>query len=199
MRIAVPPRAIRLRGGNDSAFCAGASLRRDGRKQWHDGHRSMLLFALTTSLSAFLLFSVQPLVAKQIVPWFGGSSAVWTLCLVFFQSLLTAGYAYSDWTTRRLGLRSQAALHLGLLVLSLLSLPIVVSDRWRPSGGEDPSWRILGLLGATIGLPYFLLSTTSPLVQAWFARRFPGRTVYRLFALSNLASLVALVSYPFAI
>ena len=137
--------------------------------------RLTLLFALTTSLSAFLLFSVQPLIAKQIVPWFGGTSAVWTLCLVFFQSLLTAGYAYGDWTTRRLGARSQAALHLGLLALSLISLPIVVGDRWKPAGGEEPSWRILGLLGATIGLPYFLLSTTSPLVQTWFARRFPRR------------------------
>jgi hypothetical protein len=159
----------------------------------------MLLLALTTSLSAFLLFSVQPLIAKQIVPWFGGTSAVWTLCLVFFQSLLTAGYAYSDWTTRRLGRRSQAALHFGLLALSLISLPIVAGDRWKPAGGEEPSWRILGLLGTTIGLPYFLLSTTSPLVQTWFARRFPHRAAYRLFALSNLASLAALVSYPFAI
>jgi len=162
-------------------------------------NQSMLLLALTTLLSAFLLFSVQPLIAKQIVPWFGGTSAVWTLCLVFFQSLLTAGYAYSDWTTRRLRPRSQAALHLGLLALSLISLPIVAADRWKPAGGEEPSWRILGLLGATIGLPYFLLSTTSPLVQTWFARRFPHRTAYRLFALSNLASLVALVSYPFAV
>ena len=75
----------------------------------------MLLFAITTSLSAFLLFSVQPLIAKQIVPWFGGTSAVWTLCLVFFQSLLTGGYAYSDVTTRRLTPRRQAAVHLGLL------------------------------------------------------------------------------------
>ena len=161
--------------------------------------RLKLLFAVTTSLSAFLLFSVQPLIAKQIVPWFGGSSAVWTLCLVFFQSLLTAGYGYSDWTTRRLGARGQAALHLGLLAVSLISLPIVAGDRWKPAGGEEPSWRILGLLGATIGLPYFLLSTTSPLVQTWFARRFPNRTAYRLFALSNFASLLALVSYPFAV
>jgi SAM-dependent methyltransferase len=162
-------------------------------------NRSMFLLALTTSLSAFLLFSVQPLIAKQIVPWFGGTSAVWTLCLVFFQSLLTAGYAYSDWTTRRLGRRSQAALHVALLALSLVSLPIVAGDRWKPAGGEEPSWRILGLLATTIGLPYFLLSTTSPLVQTWFARRFPHRAAYRLFALSNLASLAALVSYPFAV
>jgi predicted O-methyltransferase YrrM len=159
----------------------------------------MLLFALTTSLSAFLLFSVQPLIAKQIVPWFGGTSAVWTLCLVFFQSVLTAGYAYSDWTARRLGARTQAALHLGLLAISLVSLPIVAGDRWKPAGGDEPSWRILALLAATIGLPYFLLSTTSPLVQTWFARRYPGSPFYRLFALSNFASLLALMSYPFAI
>src|SRR5262249_13115442 len=134
-----------------------------------------------------------------IVPWFGGTSAVWTVCLVFFQTLLTAGYAYSDLTTRRLGTRRQATVHLVLLALSLIALPIVVGDRWKPAGRPEPSWRILAALGATIGLPYFLLSTTSPLVQTWFARRFPERTVYRLFALSNLASLVALVSYPFAV
>src|SRR5262245_18301197 len=124
----------------------------------------MLLFALTTSLSAFLLFSVQPLVAKQIVPWFGGTSAVWTLCLVFFQTLLTAAYAYSDLTAVRLTPRRQAAIHIGLLALCLISLPIVVADRWKPAGGEEPSWRILALLVATLGMPYFLLSTTSPLV-----------------------------------
>ena len=159
----------------------------------------MFLYAATIFLSAFLLFLVQPLIAKQIVPWFGGSSAVWTTCLVFFQFLLLAGYAYSDWITRRLGPRLQSIVHVVLLAASLVSLPIVAGAAWKPVGDEEPTWRILGLLAATIGLPYFLLSTTGPLVQAWFARAFPLATVYRLFALSNLASLIALVSYPFAI
>jgi hypothetical protein len=157
----------------------------------------MLLYALTIFTSAFLLFLVQPIIAKQILPWFGGSAAVWTTCLVFFQFLLLAGYAYSDWTTRKLAPRRQMAVHIALLVLSLVSLPIVADASWKPAGGEDPTWRILGLLTFTIGLPYFLLSTTGPLVQAWFARTFPAGTVYRLFALSNFGSLLALLSYPF--
>jgi len=159
----------------------------------------MLLYACTIFASAFLLFLVQPIVAKQILPWFGGSAAVWTTCLVFFQVALLAGYAYSDFTTRKLKPRAQVMLHVALLVASLAALPIIPDASWKPAGGEDPGLRILGLLLATIGLPYFLLATTGPLVQAWFARTFPQGTVYRLFALSNLASMLALISYPFAL
>ncbi|MBI4196175.1 MAG: fused MFS/spermidine synthase [Betaproteobacteria bacterium] len=159
----------------------------------------MILYALTIFTSAFLLFLVQPIVAKQILPWFGGSAAVWTTCLVFFQFLLLFGYAYSDWTTRKLNSRTQITLHIALLVASLASLPIIADASWKPDGDDDPTWRILGLLAATIGLPYFLLSTTGPLVQAWFARTFPAGTVYRLFALSNFGSLLALIAYPFAV
>ncbi len=159
----------------------------------------MILYALTIFTSAFLLFLVQPIVAKQILPWFGGSAAVWTTCLVFFQFLLLFGYAYSDWTTRKLKARTQITLHIAILALSLTLLPIIPDAAWKPEGDDDPTWRILGLLGATIGLPYFLLSTTGPLVQAWFARTFPAGTVYRLFALSNFGSLLALIVYPFAV
>lgn len=159
----------------------------------------MIIYALTIFTSAFLLFLVQPIMAKQILPWFGGSAAVWTTCLVFFQFLLLFGYAYSDWTTRKMQPRRQVSLHVVLLVLSLLSLPILADVSWKPVGDEEPTWRILGLLAATIGLPYFLLSTTGPLVQAWFARTYPASTVYRLFALSNFASLLALMSYPFVL
>jgi SAM-dependent methyltransferase len=120
---------------------------------------------------------------------------VWTTCLVFFQSVLLAGYAYADWTTR-LGARRQAMLHVALLALSLLCLPILASSGWKPQGDEEPIVRILLLLGATIGLPYFLLSTTTPLLQAWYWRRFHSVVPYRLFALSNLASLIALLGFP---
>lgn len=157
----------------------------------------MLLYAVTIFVSAFLLFLVQPIMAKQILPWFGGSAAVWTTCLVFFQSTLLAGYAYSDLTVHRLSPRIQVRAHTALLLLSLALLPIIPGADWKPLGSENPSWRILGLLAATIGLPYFLLSTTSPLIQAWFARTRPGASPYRLFALSNLASMLALVGYPF--
>jgi SAM-dependent methyltransferase len=138
---------------------------------------------------------VQPIVAKQILPWFGGSAAVWTTCLVFFQSALLAGYAYADLTTR-LGPRRQATLHLALLALSLASLPILAGAGWKPQGDEQPIVRILLLLAATIGLPYFLLSTSTPLLQAWYWRTFRSAVPYRLFALSNLASLVALLGFP---
>jgi hypothetical protein len=154
-----------------------------------------LPYAATIFLSSFLLFLVQPIIAKQILPWFGGSAAVWTTCLVFFQSVLLAGYAYADWTTR-LGARRQAMLHVALLALSLLCLPILASSGWKPQGDEQPILRILLLLGATIGLPYFLLSTTTPLLQAWYWRRFRSVVPYRLFALSNLASLLALLGFP---
>ncbi|KQU86706.1 hypothetical protein ASC78_03800 [Variovorax sp. Root318D1] len=155
-----------------------------------------LLFAGTIFSSAFLLFLVQPLIAKQILPWFGGSAAVWSICMVFFQAVLLAGYAYSDWVTRHLRVRAQAALHVGLLLASLAFLPLVVRAAWKPSGAEDPTWLILGLLFATIGLPYFLLSTTGPLVQSWVARTPWGAKVYRYFSLSNLASLLSLLCYP---
>jgi SAM-dependent methyltransferase len=157
----------------------------------------MLLYAAAIFVSAFLLFLVQPITAKQILPWFGGSASVWTTCLVFFQATLLAGYAYSDIVVHRLRPRVQVTVHIALLLVSLALLPIVPGVQWKPTGTEDPSWLILCLLAATIGLPYFLLSTTSPLVQAWLARARPGSSPYRLFALSNLASMLALVGYPF--
>jgi len=138
---------------------------------------------------------VQPIIAKQILPWFGGSAGVWTTCLVFFQSVLLAGYAYADWTTR-LGPRRQAYLHVAILAVSLACLPIIASTSWKPQGNEEPILRILLLLCVTIGLPYFLLSTTTPLLQAWYWRRFQSAVPYRLFALSNFASLLALLGFP---
>ncbi|HEX9392550.1 MAG TPA: fused MFS/spermidine synthase [Usitatibacteraceae bacterium] len=156
----------------------------------------MIIYAATIFVSAFLLFLIQPVIAKQILPWFGGSAAVWTTCLVFFQFALLAGYFYSDWMTRKLGAKRQAIVHLVLVGVALLLLPIIPDVSWKPRGDEEPSLRILLLLSVTIGLPYFLLSTTSPLVQAWFARSYPQASPYRLFALSNLASMLALLGYP---
>ena len=162
----------------------------------------MILHGITIVTSAFLLFLVQPIIAKQILPWFGGTAAVWTVCVVFFQTALLAGYAYAHALTRRRP-RTQARTHVALLVLSLASLPIVASPAWQPGPVSDPTWRIAGLLAATVGLPYFLLSSTGPLVQTWIARdpaaRMPPASVYRLFALSNLGSIVGLLIYPFAV
>lgn len=155
----------------------------------------MALYPLTVFLSAFLLFLVQPVIAKQILPWFGGSAGVWTTCLFFFQFLLLCGYAYAHWSIRFLRPRLQVALHIVLLLASLASLPILASASWKPVGDEQPALRILLLLLATVGLPYFMLTTTGPLVQAWYARI--TDSPYRLFALSNFASLLGLLCYPF--
>ena len=158
-----------------------------------------LLFAATIFLGAFLLFLVEPLIAKLILPWFGGSAAVWATCLVFFQTALLLGYLYADAAIRHLTSRRQSALHLGLLLVSLLWLPIAPQMFWRSHVQVDPAWRILGLLTFSMGLPFVLLSATSPLLQTWYARRAFGRSPYHLFALSNLASLLALLSFPFLI
>ncbi len=158
----------------------------------------MVLYAVTIFLSAFLLFQVQPLIAKLILPWFGGSAAVWTICMLFFQVLLLAGYVYSHaYVASRIPARR--AIHVAMLALAAAALPLAASAAWKPAGGEDPTWRILGLLATSVGLPYFMLSTTGPLVQAWYARSREGAAPYRLFALSNLGSMLALLSYPLAV
>jgi len=156
----------------------------------------MILHAATIALSAFLLFLVQPIIARQILPWFGGSAAVWTTCMVFFQVALLAGYFYSDTVIRRLAPRTQAIVHTVLLLASLAFLPITLSEAMKPADASQPIGRILLMLTTTIGLPYLMLATTGPLVQAWFTRQFRSAQVYRLYALSNLASMLALIGYP---
>ncbi|HEX2854852.1 MAG TPA: fused MFS/spermidine synthase [Opitutaceae bacterium] len=157
----------------------------------------MLPFAFTIFAGAFLLFAVQPLIGKFILPWFGGGPGVWATCLLFFQMLLLAGYAYAHFTTSRLTPRRQALVHLGLLVLALAVLPIIPDARWKPAGGSDPVWGILLLLTVTLGLPYFVLSSTGPLMQQWSSRTLNAGSPYRLYALSNAGSLLALLGYPF--
>ncbi len=157
-----------------------------------------MLYRLTVFLGAFLLFSLEPLVGKRIVPWFGGSAAVWTTCLVFFQTALLAGYAYARWLTHSVRPRSQPITHLLVLGASLAFLPIGPGVRWMPSGPGLPVWLIVAMLSATIGLPFIALSATSPLVQYWLAQC-EGRPPYSLFAVSNFASLAALVAYPLVI
>lgn len=159
-------------------------------------HRS-LLFALTVFVSAFLLFQVQPLLAKFILPWFGGTPAVWTMCMLVFQLLLFGGYAYAHLLSRLKSNSRQACVHAGLLTIAVLALPIVPDASWKPTGEESPGLRISLLLLTTVGMPYFLLSATGPLLQQWFGRACSGISPYRLYALSNAGSLLALVSYPF--
>src|SRR5579885_2301934 len=156
----------------------------------------MILYALTILVSAFLLFQVEPVIAKIILPWFGGSAAVWTTCLLFFQMVLLLGYLYAHAVVRYFDARKQMLLHTGLLLASAIALPIYPSPAWKPSGTEEPTFAILKLLAVSVGLPYFLLSTTGPLLQAWYARRYKGAMPYRLYALSNAGSMFALISYP---
>jgi hypothetical protein len=154
-----------------------------------------LILGALSLLSAFLLFQVQPIISKFILPWFGGSPGVWTTCMVFFQIVLFAGYAYAHGLTL-LPRRWQGVLHGALLAAAVALLPIAPGDAWKPAGAEDPTWRILLLLAASVGLPYFVLSSTSPLVQVWFTRSSGGSSPWRLYALSNVGSLAALLSYP---
>jgi spermidine synthase len=159
----------------------------------------MLLYAVTIFLSAFLLFQVQPLIAKIILPWFGGSAAVWSAAMLFFQLVLLAGYGYAHLTIRYLKAKAQVQLHFALLVAGCTLLPILPSETWKPTEVGDPTVRILLLLISTIGLPYFLLSASSPLLQAWYVRTSGSGMPYRLFALSNLGSMLALISFPFLV
>lgn len=149
-------------------------------------------------VSAFLLFEVQPLMARAILPWFGGAANTWTTCQLFFQVCLLLGYLYAHASVRYLSPRAGMRLHLGLLAGCCCLLPITPNPHWQPTGNENPILGIVGLLTCTVGLPYLVLSSTSPLLQAWYARRTQGAP-YRLFALSNLGSLLALISYPLVV
>jgi hypothetical protein len=163
-------------------------------------------FQLTIAIGAFLLFLVEPMAARFLLPWFGGSPSVWSTCLLFFQAALLAGYVYAH-LTRRLGPGRQARLHLVLLVVAIATLPIIPSPAWKPADPSHPAGRILLLLTGTVGLPYVLLAATAPMVQDWFARLAahdaesarPRHAVYWLYALSNLGSLLGLLAYPTSI
>jgi len=163
----------------------------------------MLYYSTVIFLSAFLLFQIQPLMGKYILPWFGGTPAVWSTSMLFYQMLLLAGYGYAHGLVR-LSARRQGIIHLsiislslGLLMLTTLSWPspIMAGLNWRPTGAGSPIGHIFIILGVSVGLPYFLLSTNSPLLQAWFSLEYPDRSPYRLYALSNIGSLLALITY----
>jgi hypothetical protein len=180
---------------NQTALPVGATVAAAADR----GRATRCLFIACIFLSAFLLFLVQPIIAKQVMPWFGGTSAVWITCLTFFQLILLAGYTYSDLATRKLPPRTYALVHIVLLAAATALLPIVPGDWLKPTADHAPMGQVLLLLLVTVGLPYFCLATTGPLLQSWYTRLFPGSQVYRLFALSNLASLVALLAYPFGV
>ncbi len=158
-----------------------------------------LAFAATMGLAGFLLFQVQPLLAKYILPWFGGSASTWLVCLLFFQVALLAGYLHAYAVTRPFPVPRQVQVQIAVLAASLLLLPITPPDTWKPQDAGNPTWRILELLGLCVGLPYLALATTTPLLSRWLARIEPSLDPARFFAASNLGSFLGLLSYPFAV
>jgi hypothetical protein len=156
-------------------------------------------YAASVFVSATLLFLIQPIAAKQLLPWLGGGAGVWMVCLVFFQTVLLFGYWYAHWSIQRLSRRAQVLTHIVLLGLSTLAVCLTGGAQSHPAAVGHPALAALSLLTSSIGAPYFVLSSTSPLLQAWYASPERGSVPYRLFALSNLGSLLALLAYPFVI
>lgn len=157
----------------------------------------MALFFIATFLSAFLLFQVQPIMGKVILPWFGGGANIWTTCLLFYQSVLVCGYAYAHWLGSLSDHRRQALVHVIVLLFACAFVPIIPNPSLKPTDPSFPVLRILVLLLVTNGVPYFVLSTNGPLLQSWFSRCHADHSPYRLYALSNAGSLIGLLSYPF--
>jgi hypothetical protein len=165
----------------------------------------MFLFAISIFLSAFLLFQIQPMIGKFILPWFGGTPAVWSTVMLFFQVLLTGGYAYAYWLIARVRQQKQIIIHLALIGLAIVILiflsfswtsPITPDSSWKPADINTPVLDIFKLLVISVGLPYFILAANGPLMQAWFSRIFPNQSYARLYALSNFGSLLGLLAYP---
>ena len=157
------------------------------------------VYGLTSFWGAYLLFQLEPLIGKFILPWFGGSPTVWITCMLFFQVFLLLGYAYAHLNLKFFSAANQALLQSGLLILGILVLPVTPAQSFKPVSSDQPIFDILSLLASNVGLPYFILSTTSPLLQAWIVRINPYRSPYTLYALSNFGSLLALLSYPFLV
>lgn len=185
--------AQNLNAQNSSAHCSSTDYSNTGQLRF----LVIAVYALAIFMGAFLLFQVQPIMGKYILPWFGGSPGVWTTCMLVFQLLLCGGYAYAHFLNRMCTPRGQILLHAVLLLGSLFTLPIAPSADWKPTGSEAPTLWIVLLLILNVGLPYFLLSATGPLLQSWVSRSGIVAHPYRLYALSNVGSLLALLSYPF--
>ncbi|MFN0088137.1 MAG: spermidine synthase, partial [Blastocatellia bacterium] len=162
-----------------------------------------VLYAITILLNALLLFLVQPMIAKMLLPYLGGTPSVWNTCMLFFQAMLLGGYAYAHFTTKWLGPKRQLALHLALLSGAALVFPVAISESALKSldnGAQPVAW-LLGQLLMTVGLPFFMLSTGGPLLQQWFSRTDhpTAKDPYFLYGASNLGSLAALLGYPLLI
>src|SRR5580704_10546740 len=170
--------------------------------------RSQLRYGLTIFCGAFLLFQVQLILGKYLLPWFGGAAAVWTTCMLFFEILLLGGYAYAHFLSNKLNGPRQFMLQVVILGLSALLIvlgvlfwktPLLPGPSWRPASADFPVSHILQVLLVAVGLPFLCLSASAPLLQSWFARAYPDKSPYRLYALSNIGSLLGLATYPFLV
>ncbi len=159
----------------------------------------MIRYCLTIFVSAFLLFQIQPIVARFILPWFGGTAAVWTTCIMFFQTVLLLGYLYAHWLRRTFKPAHAWTIHILILALSAMLISVAPADTYKPTGGESLTGGIVKVLTFSIGLPFFVLSSTGPLIQAWQSTTHQQQSPYRLYALSNLGSMLALLTYPFLV
>jgi hypothetical protein len=158
------------------------------------------LFVTTTFVASSLLFLVQPMFAKMVLPRLGGSPAVWNTCILFFQTMLLLGYGYAHVSTTWLGTAIQTRVHWVLMLVPLSLLPLSIGAG-EPPAGTNPVWWLLQMLAARVGLPFLVVSTMAPLLQRWFAT-LPVRSAsdpYFLYAASNLGSMLALLAYPFAL
>lgn len=157
------------------------------------------LYGATMGLAGFLLFLVQPMAGKLILPWFGGSASTWIVSMLFFQAALLTGYVYAYGLTLPLAISTQAKAQIAVVLAALLLLPVTPSDAWKPTGADDPTWRIIAILAASVGVPYMVLSTTTPLLSRWLARAAPGASPARLFAVANAGAFAGLLAYPFLV
>ena len=156
-------------------------------------------YFITVFISAFLVFQIQPIISKVILPWFGGGASVWTTCMLFFQFFLLVGYLYSYLLTKIMRVRNQIVVHLLFLLFSLFLLPNNIADIQNITISGQPTWAVLKVLFFGLGFPYLILSANTPLLQYWFTSETNGANPYRLYAISNVGSFLALISYPVVI
>ena len=160
-------------------------------------NQNTFVFGAAIFFGAFLMFAVELMISKKILPWFGGSPSVWTLSMLFFQVFLLLGYVYAHLLVKYFTPKRQAIIHIILLALSLVFIPVLPKDFWKPDSVLRPGLDIILLLIANLGLPFFILSATGPLLQVWYAKIKPEKSPYKLYALSNAGSLIGLLIYPF--
>ncbi|MBU3003312.1 hypothetical protein [Paraglaciecola arctica] len=153
-------------------------------------------YFISVFVSAFLVFQIQPIISKTILPWFGGGASVWTTCMLFFQFFLLVGYIYAYVLTKTLRIKTQVVVHLILLALGVIFLPFGIHDIHNIEVAATPTWGVLTVLFISLGFPYLMLSANTPLLQHWFSSDVNNVNPYRLYAISNVGSFLALISYP---